>query len=61
VLTAWSGLETGRLPAAMCWVMIIGGVATIAEFMIPAFVIVDLATGAVWSLWMGSFLARDPP
>jgi hypothetical protein len=57
-LTAWSGFETGRLPVAMCWLMIIGGLMEIAEFTVPIFLILDPALGTVWSLWLGFFLWR---
>jgi hypothetical protein len=57
-LTAWSGLETGRLPAIMCWLMIIGGLMEIAEFTAPLFLILDPSIGTVWSLWLGFFLWR---
>src|SRR5262249_36003371 len=53
VLTAWSGLETGGLPVGLCWLMIIGGLAEIAEFMSPILLILDPAAGTVWSLWLG--------
>lgn len=58
VLIAWSGLETGRLPVAMCCLMILGGASEIAEFLAPVLLIIDPAAGVLWSSWLGVLLWR---
>ena len=60
VLAGSAGLSTGRLPRLLCWILIVGGVVEICEFVVPVFLIIDPTLGTIWSLWVGFILLRSP-
>jgi hypothetical protein len=59
VFCGWAGLTTGKLPAGLCVLAMVGGVMEITEFAVPAFLILEPLIGVFWSLWLGIVFLRS--
>jgi hypothetical protein len=53
---AWVGFASKRLPFLLCCIMLVAGLIELAEWGVPAILIMDPLFGSFWSLWLGSLL-----
>ena len=58
-LFAWVGFSSRRLPAGLCWLLLVVGLIELVEFAVPLFLLLDPLIGTCWSLWLGELLWRD--
>ena len=60
VLAGWAALQHGGLPPSMSILVVLGGIAAILTFIIPALRPLTAIVNLLWSLWLGIMLLRQP-
>ena len=58
LLSGWVARRAGKLPAALCYVMLLAGFATALSFMLLALGLLGVLLAPVWSVWLGVALWR---
>jgi hypothetical protein len=53
---AWVGFASKRLPFLLSGLMLAAGLIELAEWGVPAILVLDPLFGTFWSLWLGSLL-----
>ena len=59
-LCGWAGLQTAKLPARLCYLLLLTGILGILTFVITIFGIFVVALNVGWGLWLGYVLLRQP-